>query len=57
MKKAILGFLFVLSCFLVQAQTANLTGKRFLQTDNIPGDTYIRFDSNSKAVYIMTGAG
>ena len=57
MKKAILGILFIISCLLVQAQTVNLSGKRFLQTDNIPGDTYIRFDSNSNAVYIMTGSG
>lgn len=57
MKKTLLFVAFSVISLIASAQSVNMSGKRFLQTDNIPGDTYIRFESNSKAMFIMTGSG
>ena len=57
MKKIIFSVFLVTICYLGSAQTTGLAGKRFLQSDNIPGETYLRFESNTRATYIMTSMG
>ncbi len=57
MKKIVLGVFLVAISYLSSAQTTSLAGKKFLQADNIPGETYLRFESNTKATFIMSSMG
>ncbi len=52
-------------CFLIvlittsssHAQSPTLSGKRFVMTETIPGETILIFDSNGNATYVMKGNG
>ena len=48
---------FLLAAVVIRAQSPTLSGKRFVMTENIPGETLLIFDTNGNAAYVMKGNG
>lgn len=55
--RVICFLIFLIASYSSIAQSPMLSSKRFVMTENIPGETLLIFDSNGNATYVMKGSG